>query len=358
MNQARIDEMYKVIQGLSVDLEVDPTILGPRYILERVATCRNNINTVSLIRQEISRERRSLQRELSAEKATFSVEQDQLLATDETVKRAPSIRDRQAMVNTLLRSRLNRIAHLEAEILDLTTVEQPIKMVHEELVRTASEIRTQRSMIQADRLSGAGFGDESGLPGQNVTPAGLVDDIDEAALDQLMSEETKSASHVEVPTPVRVEVPTTEEVTTSLEMKEAVKVTASDIELEMVETESSEDSEGSEVNPTFISDYLQDFQGDSSSDLPVSASDVSIPEVVLDSPQEEPESPVVDIPMVETPEDPPVVETPVVVSSEAEDPDMALFMKATEKVAVVGGEGGSTKLFTPGGRMRGKAGPG
>jgi len=186
MDQKRVDEIYRIIERLQIDLDPDPTILGPRYIMDKVAKCRNNVNIVSQIRQTIARERRELKRQLAGEEAMFSIERDQLLASDETVRRQPNIRDREAVVNTLLRERLYRISNLKADIMDLDTVEQPVKMVHDELTRTATEIRTQRSMIQADRISGAGYGDES-----EKESRGLIqeDSIDEDELDRIMREE-------------------------------------------------------------------------------------------------------------------------------------------------------------------------
>jgi len=188
MDQKRVEEIYRIIEGLHIELEPDPTVLGPRYIMERVSKCRNNLNIVSQIRQSISRERRELKRQLSGEESIMTIERDQLLASNETVRKQPNIRDREAVVNTMLRERLNRISQLKADILDIDTVEQPVKMVHDELVRTATEIRTQRSMIQADRTSGAGYGDESGDAPQSRVPR--EDDLDEEELDRIMREQT------------------------------------------------------------------------------------------------------------------------------------------------------------------------
>jgi hypothetical protein len=185
MDQERVEVIYHTIEGLHIELDPDPTVLGARYIMERVAKCRNNLNIVSQLRQSISRERRDLKKQLSGEEACLAIERDNLLASNEIVRKQPNIRDREAVVNTMLRDRLNRISQLKADILDLDTVEQPVKMVHDELTRTATEIRTQRSMIQADRISGAGYGDESG----DYPRSHKEDDLDEEALDRIMREQ-------------------------------------------------------------------------------------------------------------------------------------------------------------------------
>lgn len=200
MDQKTVEEIYRRIEGLHIELEPDPTILGPRYITERVATCRNHLNIVSLVRQTISKERRELKRTLAGEEAALAVERDNLLATNEAVRKQPNIKDREAVVNTMLHERLARISQLKADLLDIDTVEQPVKMVHDELIRTAGEIRTQRSMIQSDRTSGGGYGDESASGSSaGVTKKGSPlpsDDggVDEEELDRIMREHTPLVS--------------------------------------------------------------------------------------------------------------------------------------------------------------------
>jgi hypothetical protein len=193
MNQDSIQKVYDEISQLQIELEPDPTILGPRYINEITARCRNHLNKVTLIRLRISREKRSSKSQLAGEETLLSAERDQLLAEDETVRRQPNLRDREAVANTILRDRLNSIAKLKNEIFDLDTVEKAVTLVHEELIRTSTEIRTQRSVMLADRVSGSGYGDEYDGPRDGKTRL-PPSSIDEGELDRIMSGEA-----VEVP---------------------------------------------------------------------------------------------------------------------------------------------------------------
>lgn len=192
MEQTEIEEIYAEIQQLPIELAPDPTILGAIYITEIIAKCRNHLNRVSQILLRMSRERRLVKFTLSGEETILSAEKDRLLAEDDDVKRAANIRDREAIANTKLRERLNRIHVLKNELLDLETVEKAVKLIHEELVRTSNEIKTQRSLLHADRYSGAGYGDESNLPRDGkgrVLPQS--DDIDIAELDALVADGIK-----------------------------------------------------------------------------------------------------------------------------------------------------------------------
>lgn len=184
MEQAQVEQIFSEIGTYRIELESDPTILGPQYINRTIAQCRNYLNRVSSILLSLNRARRDLKKELTGEEAALELEKDGLLATNETVKRQPSVRDREAVANTMLRTRLNKITTLKGDLLDLETVEQAVKLVHSELVRTNADIKTQRATLHVDRIAGTGYGDES----SEATPSNKADDLDEAELDRIMQE--------------------------------------------------------------------------------------------------------------------------------------------------------------------------
>ena len=203
MDQVFVDQIYNEVGGLHLELERDPTVLGPNYINDIMAKCRNYLNRVSGIRLDLSRRRRDLMVKIGGEETLFSVEKDRLLAENESVKRQPNIRDREALVNTLLRDRVNSISALKSELLDLETVEKAVKMVHDELIRTSAEIKTQRQMLFADRVTGAGYGDESD---GSSNPPPRPSTIDEDELNNIMRNEVPLvAPAAAAPRPAAVE---------------------------------------------------------------------------------------------------------------------------------------------------------
>lgn len=194
MEQNEIDSIYTEIKKLPIELEPDPTVLGAPYIIEVVSRCRNHLNRVSMILLDLSQSRRATKLRLAGEETILAAEKDRLLAEDEVVRRAANIRDREAIANTKLRDRLNEIHALKSELLDLETVEKAVKLIHDELVRTSNEIKTQRAMIFSDRTSGAGYGDEAAPrdhKGRVLPPRD--EDIDFGELDGLVAEVSRAA---------------------------------------------------------------------------------------------------------------------------------------------------------------------
>lgn len=179
MDIARITKIYDEIEGFSIELESDPTVLGPQYLGKVIAQCRNYLNRTTSILLEIRRDKHMTSNRLAAEKAAFKIESDNLLAGDERVRSRPNIRDREAMINVILGERVNRITELENDLRNLEAVEGAVKVRHTELVRTDGQIKTQRSLIRDELDTKSFFGDES-----NSTRRSSVD---EDELDQIIS---------------------------------------------------------------------------------------------------------------------------------------------------------------------------
>lgn len=189
MELSRVEQIYDEIFTMGIELEPDPTVLGPRYLNGVISTCRNFLNRVTSILLEIQREKRGVANALAAEKAGYQVALSQLLAENQAIKAAPNIKDREAQANVLLNDRVVRINALEHQVLDLDTIEKAVKLRHQELVRTSDNIKTQRSLLIADRVSGAGYGDEFDGPrdskGRALPPED--DGIDEAEIARIMA---------------------------------------------------------------------------------------------------------------------------------------------------------------------------
>ena len=185
MEQSYVDQLYRDISVLRIELEPDPTILGARYIQGVTSKCRNYLNRVSLIRIQLNQKKRNLMVQIAGEETSLSIEKSRLLAEDDTVKRGSNIADREAIANTMLREQINRIATMKMDLLDIETVDKAVKMAHDELIRTSQEIKVQRSLLFSDRTSGAGYGDETPIDGSDHPPAATAE-INENELENLM----------------------------------------------------------------------------------------------------------------------------------------------------------------------------
>lgn len=207
MNIERVRAIYAEIEKYEIQLERDPRSLGPLYLQDTIATCRNYLNLVSRIQLEVHREKQEVSRRLRAAETAYDVAFADVLASDERVRRLPSIEDRKATANVILRESLSGITALKAELQDLEYVDKAVRHRHRELTSTMSEIKLQRALIRDEIDSGAMYGDERQFDHERkrgVSPDGL----NEEELDALLAEETQGteppvevAPHSTLPSP-------------------------------------------------------------------------------------------------------------------------------------------------------------
>ncbi len=202
MKIERVKAIYDEIAKYEIKLEPDPRSLGPLYLQNTIATCRNYLNAVSRIQLEVHREKQDLDRSLRAAETEYEVAFAEVLSNDDRVRRLPSIEDRKATVNVMLRERLNAIYGIKSQLQDIEYVEKAVRHRHRELTSTMAEIKLQRSLIRDEIDSGAMYGDERKADherGPGASPLG--DDIDENELDALLDKETSAAAPAPEPQP-------------------------------------------------------------------------------------------------------------------------------------------------------------
>lgn len=180
MKDERVKQIYDELNRYEIELASDPVSLGPKYLQELIATCRNYMTLVTKLLMEVNLEKQLAARELNAAQTLYDVEADELLANDERVRRAPNIKDREAIIKTLLQSQLRTISVKKAAVNDLTYIEKAVKHKHQELKDTMDAIKMQKSLINAEISTGAMYGDER-APGQGtrsppLTPPEMLDD--------------------------------------------------------------------------------------------------------------------------------------------------------------------------------------
>ena len=203
MEIERIKGIYDEISQYEIKLVPDPRALGPAYLQDVIATCRNFLNAVSRFQLEVHREKQDLSRSLRAAEVDFGIAFDHALSNDERVRRLPSIEDRKSTVNVMLRPQLDIIAGLKAQLHDLEYVEKAIRHRHKELTSSMCDIKLQRSLIRDEMDSGAMYGDERLPEHERHTGRGpLEDTIDMGEIDALF--EADAAARVPVPAPSAV----------------------------------------------------------------------------------------------------------------------------------------------------------
>jgi len=161
MDQSQVDAIYGELESLIIELAPDPFSKGPQYLQDLISKTRGYLNKTSLILQKVLREQHALERNLTALEAAFEVSSDCLLAEDHNVSSLPSIEDRRAKINILLKDEKAEIQKQKKLLRELSFVEKVVKHRHKELDNTMSAIRMQKSLVDSEVHSGSFYGDES-----------------------------------------------------------------------------------------------------------------------------------------------------------------------------------------------------
>jgi hypothetical protein len=181
MKVERVRQVYTEIERYTITLSADPGALGPKYLQDQIATCRDYINNVSRILMEVHREKHNLAAEIHTSETALNVESDNLRATDERIRNLPHDKDRAAAVNLLLRVRVQALADLRAQLQDLDYMEKAVRHRHRELRDTMAEIKLQRSLIRDEIDTKSFYGGE-----RDTTEPNPDDDLDGADLDAML----------------------------------------------------------------------------------------------------------------------------------------------------------------------------
>lgn len=186
MTPERSEEIYKELEGLTIVLDPDPASRGTAYLQDLISKTRGFLNKTTNFRQEVNRHKQLLERELHGQETAYEISSADLLASDNRVIRLPSVDDRKAMINLLLKEERKKILALKGQLKDLGFVEKAVQMVHKELDNTMSAIRMQKSLIDTELRTGSYYGDETDTA--RGAKAFAANDIDEAELASLLSD--------------------------------------------------------------------------------------------------------------------------------------------------------------------------
>lgn len=177
-----VDKVFQEISDLKIELESDPTTLGPKYLNQVIYQCRNYLNKVTQILLEVQREKREVAKKLRAAKTEYDIRSSELLAGDDRVRRLPNIADRQATVRVILSDLARDVTNAEHDLQDLDHVEKAVKLRHNELKHTSADIKAQRMLVRDEYDTGSFYGDEGDTPVGRQRKT----DIDEDELDRIM----------------------------------------------------------------------------------------------------------------------------------------------------------------------------
>jgi hypothetical protein len=242
----RIQEILAEVDKYEITLAHDPTVLGPKYLQDQIATCRNYTNHVARLVNEVHRASMAVDGDYRRKETAFKIAADELLARHPNVKNLPNIADRQAQINLFLRDEHRELEALKNDLRDMQHVEKYVRNKHRELKDTMNDIKLQRSLIRDEIDTGRMYGDERPSDRENAYTAGAgarPDDIDEDELARMLSGETsvEVEASIEPAVPEQsVEVEETVDVTEEVDTSETIEASETTVSEPIVEAPQAE----------------------------------------------------------------------------------------------------------------------
>jgi hypothetical protein len=196
LTDERVDAIFKEMDSYVLELVPDPTSLGPQYFRDHIAVCRNYLNRVGLVLNELSRDRLAVSGDLRKQEAAFAMDFDNLLTNEPSIKNLDSIEDRKAAAGFKLRTQRTDINTLKEQMHILDSVHKVVSYRNRELHATMTAIKDQAKLMNAEIRSGSYYGDErtdSPESRSRGSRSVVVDDISAEELAAMMSDPAPSS---------------------------------------------------------------------------------------------------------------------------------------------------------------------
>lgn len=184
----QLSEILNEIASFEVELAEDPTLptLGSKYLQSSLAQCRKYMNRVMYYIQTIGKQAKDLSVDVRMAEMDLELKVAQKLADDPLVKKQPSIEDRKALASMLLKEEYDNLKTMRVELLDATETLKIVKMKHQDLVRTNTDIKAQRQIVKDDidsRLSGSCGYDKPYANQDRTVPGGMPPPVAQGRID-------------------------------------------------------------------------------------------------------------------------------------------------------------------------------
>lgn len=188
LTEERVDAIFKEMDGYVLELVPDPTSLGPQYFRDHIAVCRNYLNRVGQVLNELSRERLAVSGDLRKQEATYAMDFDNLLTNEPSIKNLDSIEDRKAASGFRLREQRVSVYTLKEQMHILDSVHKVVAYRNRELHATMTAIKDQSKLMNAEIRSGSFYGDER----TDSSDRGAIRNARSMALEDISAEELAS----------------------------------------------------------------------------------------------------------------------------------------------------------------------
>ena len=150
-----LKDIYDQLESVSVTIE-PRSIPNPRYISEKIGECHVCIEQVEKIYIKANRELSVLEIALNNAETSFAIARDELISTNPDISNLPSVKEREARANTVLKDQINLISDYKRDLKSLETLVKTLTVKLRNLGRLNGDIRLQMKIMEAQIRLGTG----------------------------------------------------------------------------------------------------------------------------------------------------------------------------------------------------------
>jgi hypothetical protein len=148
MNTEKISKIYDRL--LEIKVEIDPVPSpDPQQLNTKIAQIHIFINEVEKHYIKVSKEISIIQRTLNDCTAEHESKKEDIISNNEEVRELPSIKDREARANQMIKGEKQKIKGYENELNDLNNLLRAINLKLKNLNRTNGDVRNQIRVMEA-----------------------------------------------------------------------------------------------------------------------------------------------------------------------------------------------------------------
>jgi len=137
------DELLAV--KVELDFEDDPR---PSTLQDKIIECNGAMRKVEKRMIQVTRELAGREKDLKIEEARLEVKKRSLLINDPEIKKKPTGKEREAAADEMLEGDLKKLLDMGNAVAELHNLQSSIKLVHQNLKTTNSDIRTLMRIME------------------------------------------------------------------------------------------------------------------------------------------------------------------------------------------------------------------
>jgi len=181
-SQAEADAIYEELRDLSVELDSDPLVYGPKRLNNKVAEARKMLDRCERIFLDVSQRLHAVRRRLLVANTELDLAKKDLFASDPETRAGRSVSDREAIASGKLKNEVQEANRLEQVQMSLESALTVVKAKRTDLKDTQGRLRDQLKLCQEEIGLGNRWGSRA-PDAPDIKPTGAaaelkdVDDI-------------------------------------------------------------------------------------------------------------------------------------------------------------------------------------